>query len=383
MFLLLKNAELYDPHPKGLTRLLLEVPAMNSLVTGQPGRVLAVAPDLDPAGLPGMEVMDLEGALVVPGLVDAHAHLGGGGGEGGFGSRMKAPAPEDLARSGITTAVGVLGTDGITRSLEDLYARAKALDAAGLSGWMYTGNYHLPLKTLTGDLARDLVLIDKVVGAGEVALGDHRGSQGTFEELSRLASQARTGGLLAGKAGLVHIHLGDSPKALELLLRLCRETEIPASQWFPTHLNRHRSLLEPAQTLLKMGMNFDLTAGFVDQGEELSPAACLRILKDKDADFRHLTLSSDCHGSMPVFDPEGNLIKLEAAPPDLLMKDVQACLKTGFSLEETLPLVTSNPARILKLPGSGALKPGSRADLLLVDSGFTLRRVMAGGRWFL
>jgi beta-aspartyl-dipeptidase (metallo-type) len=368
MATLFRRARLYDPAPRGI---------MDILVVGE--RVAAVAPDLSDIRLPGLAVADLDGRLVLPGLVDAHVHLSGGGGEGGFASRIDPLRPEALAAAGVTTAVGVLGTDGLTRSLEDLYARAKALDAWGLSGWMYSGNYRLPPKTLTGAVQSDIVLIDKVVGMGEIAVGDHRSSQPGFEELARLAADARVGGMIAGKPAPVHIHLGDDPAGLELLARLVADTQLPAGQFWPTHLNRHQALLKPALALAKAGMPFDLSAGYRDSGDEQSAAAVLARLLEAGVPAGNITISSDANGSLPVFDAAGRLIACEAAPCTLLINELRALLATGFGLETALPLASANPARILGLPGSGRLVPGARADLLVADESLSLLEVWASG----
>ena len=47
---------------------------------------------------------------VAPVKVDCHVHLTGGGGEGGFATRVPPLALSAFTRNGTTSAVGVLGT---------------------------------------------------------------------------------------------------------------------------------------------------------------------------------------------------------------------------------------------------------------------------------
>src|SRR5512139_110802 len=224
--LLLKNADLYTPAPAGRSDIL---------IAG--GRIERVAPDLR-VSEPYCEVFDASGLIAVPGFVDGHVHLTGGGGEGGYATRTPELLLSDAIRGGVTTVVGCLGTDGVTRTPAGLLAKARALEEEGISTFMYTGHYAVPVQTLTGSIERDLMLIDKVIGVGEVALSDHRSTQPTFEEFCRLAAEARRGGMLSGKAGVVNVHIGDVRRGLSMLRRTVEETEIPASQFVPTHINR-------------------------------------------------------------------------------------------------------------------------------------------------
>ena len=51
-----------------------------------------------------------------------------------------------------------------------------------------------------------------MIGIGELALSDHRSSQPTRDELLRIASDAHVAGMISGKAGIVHLHLGDGER---------------------------------------------------------------------------------------------------------------------------------------------------------------------------
>ena len=63
------------------------------------------------ADLPGLEVIDLNGAIVTPGLIDQHIHVTGGGGEGGPLTRAPELNFSELVEGGITSFVGVSGSD--------------------------------------------------------------------------------------------------------------------------------------------------------------------------------------------------------------------------------------------------------------------------------
>ena len=120
-----------------------------------------------------------------------------------------------LTPGGVTTAIGVLGTDDTVRTPAELVTVARGLIAEGLSAWCHTGGYHVPPTTATGSVRRDIVLIDLILGVGELAISDHRSSQPTLDELLRVAADAHVGGLMSGKAGIVHLHVGDGPRGLE------------------------------------------------------------------------------------------------------------------------------------------------------------------------
>jgi beta-aspartyl-dipeptidase (metallo-type) len=135
-----------------------------------------------------------------------------------------------LSTAGITTVVGVLGTDGTTRSVADLVARTLGLRDEGLTAYCYTGSYELPVPTLTGSVRRDLAFVDPIIGVGELALSDHRSSQPTLDELLRIAADVHVGGMLSGKAGILHLHMGDGPRGLDLVRRALDGSELPPAR---------------------------------------------------------------------------------------------------------------------------------------------------------
>jgi beta-aspartyl-dipeptidase (metallo-type) len=253
---------------------------------------------------------------------------------------------------------------------------------------MWTGHYAVPVQTLTGSIERDLLLIDKVIGVGEVAISDHRSTQPTFEELARLAAQARRGGLLSGKAGVVNFHLGDGTRGLAPLRRLVEETELPPSQFLPTHINRNPTLFEEGTAWARGGGFVDFTTStvpaFLEDGE-VACSAGLRRMLDAGVPPGHITFTSDGQGSLPAFDEHGRLTRLEVGRVTSLFAAVREAVQAeGVPLDTALAVVTANPARILKLAGKGQLAPGADADVVLLDAAdLAIRGVIARGRWLM
>lgn len=373
MLTLIKGGELFVPERRG---------AGDILIGG--GRILAVtAPGV--LNLSGLEVETIEaaGRNVLPGLVDPHVHILGGGGEGGPATRAPEIRIEDIATSGVTTVIGCLGTDGITRHMSSLLAKARALEEEGVTTFIFTGSYEVPVKTITGSVRSDLVLIDKVVGAGEIAVSDHRSSQPTFEELARLAAECRVGGMLGGKAGVLHLHLGDGRRRLEYLFRLIRETEIPASQIIPTHVSRDRELFAEALKWMGVGGSVDITTGpdpEPAEGISVGFEDCLLRIMDAGLPLARAMASSDGNGSLPVFDAAGRLARLTVASERHLLRKFQdVVIKKILPAEEAVRLFSTNTAEFYGLRGKGRLAEGLDADLIMTDEGWLLTEVIAKG----
>jgi beta-aspartyl-dipeptidase (metallo-type) len=370
--LLLRNAELYDPAPRGRRHLLI---AGERLVW-----VGRDVPKLDP--MLEVEEVDVGGRRVIPGLIDGHVHLTGGGGEAGPETRVPPVALSGLTLGGVTTAVGVLGTDDTVRTTAELVTAARGLVAQGLSAWCHTGGYHVPPTTATGSVRLDIVLIDLVLGVGELAISDHRSSQPTLDELLRIAGDAHVGGLMSGKAGIVHLHVGDGPRGLELVRQALDRSELPAGVFNPTHVNRRRALFDEAMGLAERGCTIDITAFPVADGEDAWSAeeALVRYL-DAGLDESRVTVSSDGGGCLPVFDAEGRVATMEIGSPAAIGGALRAVLARGQPLERVLPAFTSNPARLLRLHRKGRLNPGADADLVVLGPDGDPADMMARGRW--
>ncbi len=368
---LFRNARLYAPEARGV---------VDILVAGD--RIAAIGRDLaaPPPGW-GCVVHELDGALCVPGLIDAHVHLSGGGGESGPETKVPPLHLTQLTRAGVTTVVGLLGTDGTTRHPRELLAATHAMRRLGLTAHMWTGAYPVPTPTLTGSVQRDIVEIDAVIGAGEIAISDHRSSQPTFDEIARLAAECHVGGLLAGKAGVLHLHLGDGGRGLQLVRRLLEETEIPARVLQPTHCNRNPRLWQESLDLGARGLPIDVTAFPPDDDDEALPAArAVEMWLDLGLPTDRLTLSSDGGGCLPVWDRDGAMVRMDVGSSATLLGTLATLHRAGRELSDVLPLLTRNVARQLRLRGKGEVAVGADADLLVLDDAFGVRHLLARGR---
>ena len=252
--LLVKNADVYAPEPLGLLDILI----INEKIV-QMAQGITAPEHLD------CQVLDAEGHKVVPGYVDQHVHIIGGGGESGPYSRTPEIFLSELTKVGITTVIGVLGTDGTSRHNESLLAKARGLTHDGISAYILTGSYEIPVHNMTGDVRRDIILINECLGVGEIALSDHRSSQPTRAELEKILTQSRLGGMLSGKAGVVQFHMGVGKRGIDVLFEIVRETEIPAKHFIPTHVNRAFHLFEQAKEFAKLGGYIDITSGIREQ----------------------------------------------------------------------------------------------------------------------
>lgn len=367
---LLLNAELYDPKPRGRTHLL---------VGGE--RILWIGREVPKVGVP-VEEHDLGGRRVIPGLIDCHVHLTGGGGEAGPETRVPPVALSRMTSGGVTTAIGVLGTDDAIRSPAELVTVARGLNAEGLTAYCMTGGYHIPPVTVTGSVRLDLVLIDLILGVGEVAISDHRSSQPTLDELLRVAADAHVGGLMSGKAGVLHLHVGDGGRGLQPVRDALERSEIPAAVFHPTHVNRRRALFDEALALAERGCTVDITAFPVAEGEDgLSAVEALPRYLAAGLPPERVTVSSDGGGCLPVFDREGRVVAMDVGRPSSLLETLAALLACGQPLERVLPAFTSNPARVFRLPQKGHLAAGADADLVVLDDRAGAADVMARGRW--
>ncbi len=371
MLKLLSNAQVFAPEDLGICHLL---------VGG--GRIIAVSDKKGELGAPHATEFDLEGRRLIPGFIDGHAHVTGGGGESGFSSRVPPVPLGQFTCAGVTSVVGVLGTDDTTRDTRGLLAQTRALRDEGLGAWCHTGGYHVPPVTLTGSVRDDIVYLDPVIGVGELALSDHRSSQPTRDELLRIASDAHVAGMISGKAGIVHLHLGDGERGLDLVRQALDLSELPARVFNPTHVNRRKALFEEAIELARAGSTVDITAFPVAEDEDAWPAdvALLKYL-ESGAPANRVTVSSDGGGCLPVFNDQGEMMHMDIGRPASLIETLQALLGNGAALEQVLPAFTSNVSDILRLHDRGRIRDGDAADLIVLDENDQVSDVMIAGIW--
>lgn len=361
MIKVIRNGNVYAPLYMGKKDILI--------IGDRIGQILDKIPSL-PSWME-VEEIEAQGKIVVPGFIDSHVHLAGGGGEGGYHTRTPEIQLTDITTAGVTTVVGCIGTDGTTRVMPSLLAKARALETEGITTYVYTGSYEFPVRTISDRARDDLILIDKVIGIGELAVADHRSSQPQLRELERIAAEARVGGILSGKAGIVNVHLGDGDRMFADLVKIAQNSEIPITQFLPTHVNRNKRIF-------KAGIEYVREGGYVDfttssdpdtlKDQELKASTGLKVYLDAGVSIEQITFSSDGQGSLPVFDEKGHFVGLGIGKVTTLHRELRdACLTDGVELENALQVITSNPARILKLTQKGEIAISKDADLVLLD----------------
>ena len=335
---------------------------------------------------PEATILDGTNQILTPGFIDCHVHVLGGGGEGGFANRTPEATMEGLTKFGVTTVVGCLGTDGIGRDVCALVAKTKGLNEQGMSAYCYTGSYQIPVHTLTDSITKDIMMIQEIIGTGEIAISDHRSSQPTFEEFARVAADTRLGGVLSGKAGIINVHLGDGARCMDLIDRVIEETEIPASQFLPTHVNRNEMLFCKAIDYARKGGAVDFTGNEdIDYWEticdEVRVCKGINRMLNAGVNPNRITISSDGQGSLPIYNKNGEFQGMGVGQSSCLLKEIKECVSMeNIPLEIALSTITSNPADILHLNKKGHIQEGYDADLCILDQNLNLVRVIAKGK---
>lgn len=366
--ILIKNIEVYSPENIGIK---------DVLVTN--GKITLIDSNIELFS-EKIKVIDGTGKKLIPGLIDNHVHITGGGGEGSFKTRVPEITLSKLVEGGITTVVGLLGTDGITRSIENLIAKAKSLKEEGVSVYVHTGSYGYPSVTLTDSVKKDIAFIEEVIGV-KIAISDHRSSSLSHDELARLASDARVAGMLSGKAGIVVAHMGDGKYRLDPINKVLEETEIPIRNIRPTHVNRNKMLLNQSLEYAKKGGIIDLTCG--DDGDDaLLPRNVVLRAKSEGVPLENITISSDGYGSWSNYDEFGKLIQIGVSSVRALFDELKIMVnELNMDLEEALIFFTKNVSIALNLyPKKGIIFENSDADLLIIDDNMNLVSVICGGK---
>ncbi len=362
MFTLIKNTDVYTPEHLGLRDILL----CND-------KIVAIEPSID-FSFGEVAVIDAQGKKAVPGFMDQHVHILGGGGEGSFRSRCPELDFSQTVKNGVTTVVGMLGTDSMTRSVENLVAKTKALNEDGITAYCLTGAYEYPSPNLSGSVKKDVTFIQECIGV-KIAISDHRNSCITTQELARLAADVRQAALFSGKVGVVHMHTGRGKAGLSQVMAIVENTDVPIKHFRPTHCGNQ---FDDAVAFSKMGGWVDFTT--YDDSER--SAALLKKALDNMADKEKITCSSDSNGSMPKWNEKREMIGMGIGSIANLYAAVRALVLTqNVPLEEALPLITSNVAKGLEIyPKKGCLQKGSDGDIVLLDSELNVDTVYAKSR---
>lgn len=367
--LLIKNIEIYSPRNIGIKDILIV------------NEKIALIEDNIEIFSGKIKVMDGAGKRLIPGLIDNHVHIIGGGGEGSFKTRVPELTFSKLIEGGITTVVGLLGTDSITKNIENLVAKAKALKEEGLSVYVHTGSYGYPSRTLTDSVKNDITYIDEIIGV-KIALSDHRAPSISYDEFARLASDVRVAGMVSGKVGIVVVHMGDGKKGLSLINKVLEDTEIPIKNIRPTHVNRKEELLVESFDFARKGGIIDLTCGICPK---LSPAIVVKRAENEKVPLENITISSDGYGSWSSYDENGRVLEIGALPVNSLFNELRTMvLDLGCDLEKSLQFFTTNVSKALNIhPQKGVIEENSDGDLLIIDNDMNLVSVIANGKLML
>lgn len=365
MAILIRNARVFAPKDLGIQDVLFV-----------DEKIAAVGTDLS-VSLPDLEVVDAKGKLLTPGFFDQHIHVTGGGGEGGPATRTPELVLSELIACGTTSVVGVSGTDFTTRSIPNLLAKVRALQTEGVSAWMYTSNYRYPATTLTASVPDDLFFVPECLGV-KIALGDHRSSFPTMQQVLALLADIRVGAMLAGKTGFLHIHTGNIPGAFEMYDEIVAKG-FPIKHIRPTHCGRIRHVFDAAVGFALKGGHIDITTGASCCFDH--PAQAVIAAMDAGVDPRLITLSTDGHGSVPRFNDKGEMVGLGVGGVEGNLNEVRRLIRDhAMPIEQALTFVTSNVGAALGLPGQGVVEKGACANACLFTEDFELTDVFARGR---
>ena len=366
--LLIKNTNLYSPKSLGKKDILISN-----------GKIVAIDDEIVNHSV-FSEVWDAKGAITTPGFIDQHIHVIGAGGKHGFASMTPQLHLGDLINCGTTTVVGLLGTDGSTRSIKTLFSKTQALNQEGITAYMYTGYYGLDKVYLMNSLQEDMIYIDSVIGC-KIAISDIRSSYPSALELLRLLRNVRVGGMLSGKKGILHLHLGALSSKMDLLFEIIENYEFPIEHISPTHVGRTKDLFDQAITFAKMGGMIDITTG---ASKYTDPYKSVLYALDNNVSIDNMTFSSDGNAGLDKLDKNNNLVGFKSAPFDKNFEEVINLHKLGgIPLEDAIKLITSNPAKNLGLKNKGQVKINSDADLCFLNSDLELHTVIANGKFMM
>ena len=367
MMKLIQNIDVYAPQHLGTKDVLV----INDKIVkiADAGTILAEG------FLADAEVIDGSNLLLTPGFIDSHVHVLGGGGEGGFANRTPEATLEGLTKFGVTTVVGCLGTDGIGRDMCALVAKTKGLNEQGMSAYCYTGSYQIPVHTLTDSITKDIMMIQEIIGTGEIAISDHRSSQPTFEEFTRVVADTRLGGVLSGKAGIVNVHLDCLTEKHFISIDMCRK-KLGCRYFCLIDHTINKIHTSPAVT--EMNEDIDYWETICD---EVRVCKGMKRMLEAGVDPKRMTISSDGQGSLPMYSKDGEFLGMGVGQSSCLLKEVKECVfKAEIPLEIALSTITSNPAEILHLNGKGKIEEGYDADLCILDQSLQLVEVIARGK---
>ena len=341
------------------------------------GRIAAVAADL--AGSTAAEVVDVRDRLVLPGLIDTHAHV-----YQYVTGRFGLQADMVGVRSGVTALIDQGGASCMTLpgfrkfvvepAASRIYAFLSAYLVGGLEGHYYPALYRPDCIDIgatvraareSPDLVRGIKAHAEIGGVARWGL-----------EVLRLSAR------IGRDAGLpLYVHFGqlwplpegigrppDPDAVLPEVIELLRPGDILAHP-FTRHpggfVDRSGRVHPMVQEAVARGLRID-----VGHGSHFSFNVARRVL---DAGIVPDTLGADMHGyntrvpkprGTPDEHPDPEMHLFAGQAQFSLTHAMTALLACGLRLEQVVPMVTSNAARMLGLDGQlGTIAPGAVADV--------------------
>ena len=344
------------------------------------GKIAAVQPDILPTS--AREVIDVTGKLVLPGLIDTHAHV-----YQYVTGRFGMNADMVGVQSGVTTLVDQGGPSCMTLPgfrhfvAEPAKSRVYAFLSAYLVGGL-EGHYYPQLYSPDG------VDIDATVKAASANSDLVRGIK-AHAEIGGFARWGIRVIEMAAEIGRrtdlpVYVHFGqlwglpesgtngeDVDTILQRVIPLLREGDVLAHP-FTRHpggfVNREGEVHPVIQAALDRGLKVD-----VGHGSHFSYRLAKKALA---AGIVPTTLGADIHGyNTHVPAPAGTPEQHEddenhpfaGQAKFSLVQAMSSMLALGLTLEQVVPMVTSNPAHMLgRADEIGALKVGRDADVSVI-----------------
>lgn len=332
------------------------------------GRVAAIGDALSTAEA---EVVDVSGLIVTPGLIDLHTHVYWGG------TSLGIDAEEFARRSGVTTCVdtGSAGP-GNFAGFRRHVIEPSAIRILAYLHISFAGIYAFSKRVMVGE-SHDMRLM-AAREAVEVVEANRDLIVGIKVRLGRVASGPSgiapldVAMLVADKVGLpLMVHIDEPPPSYEAVVERLRPGDVLTHCFrpFPNPPMDGRGKVRPAVLAAReRGVLFDIGHGM----GSFAYATARPMLAEG---FRPDTISSDIHALCidgPTYDQVTTLSKF-------------LCL--GMDLGDVIAASTVNPARALRRPDIGTLRPGSVGDatlLRIVEGRFeyedVVGEVLVGGR---
>ena len=329
----------------------------------------------------------LPGTTLVPGFVDTHVHGGGGASFDGGDPEASATAVRAHLAHGTTTMVASLVTDRLDAMAVSVRALAGLVDADLLAGIHLEGPWLSPRYAGAHDPA---LLVDPTARDVDALLEAGRG----HVRMVTLAPELDGGLDAIGRltTAVVVAAIGHTDATYDVA-----RAALDAGAGVGTHLfNAMRGLhhREPG-AIAALLEDPDAHVELVADGVHVHPAAlrlAARVKPDRvvlvtdamaaaaaaDGDYRLGRLTVEVRDGVARLAGSGAIAGSTLTMAAAVRYAVQ---HAGLPLADVVRAATAAPARLLGLAGVGALLPGFRADLVVLDPDLVVRRVLHRGRW--